>query len=115
MTEIFDLLPAEDVQELAKSMHIHAKAQSKKNLVNALMKQSKIQCSLFSTNGDRIEKAIMKRYIEVSQMITMDCQSIFHFAYSVASEMNICSSIRPSCSFSPASLVRTGTGCSKLD
>ena len=62
LTEMLNLLSASDVQELAKSMHIQAKVQSKKNLVNAMIQKTKTQRSLFSSNGDNIEKAIMRKY-----------------------------------------------------
>ena len=62
LTEMLNLLSASDVLELAKSMHIQAKVQSKKNLVNAMIQKTKTQRSLFSSNGDNIEKAIMRKY-----------------------------------------------------
>lgn len=64
LEEILKLLPAPDIQELAKSMHILNKneGKTKKQLTQSLLKHSQKQCSLFANNGNRIEKAIVKRY-----------------------------------------------------
>ena len=61
LTEILKLLSASHVQDLAKSLHIPTKAQSKKSVVEAMMKESKTQRSVFFTKGDNIQSTILKR------------------------------------------------------
>jgi hypothetical protein len=61
LTEIFHILSAGDVRDLAKSLHMPAKG-SKKSIVSAIMKETKTQRSVFFTNGPTIQSTIMKRY-----------------------------------------------------
>ena len=60
---ILNLLPASDIQDLSKSMHIMNKneGRTKKQLMHSLIKHSTKQRSLFAQNGDKIAKAILKK------------------------------------------------------
>ena len=94
MIEMLNLLSASDVQELAKSMHIQAKVQSKKNLVNAMIGKTKTQRSIFSTNGDNIEKAIVRKYgffMKLSHYFTLCLRAMLFFIISSKKLANIVS------------------------
>ena len=76
LEEILNLLPANDVLELTKSMHIITKGKNKKQLVNALLQQSKTQCSLFSNNGNRTQKEIVKRLVNCPKSL---CRALVQY------------------------------------
>jgi sRNA-binding regulator protein Hfq len=73
LTKILNLLSAGSVQDLAKSLHIPAKAQSKKSIIEATMREAKTQRSVFFTNGNNIQSTISKRFFLLAVDKSLAC------------------------------------------